>query len=225
MIYVDLKRKREYKKKYDQKPEVKVKRRKYEKEYYGRLDIKVRRKEYLKEYNQRPEVKVRRKEYMKLYSQKPEVKARKSEYMKQYNQRYQVKVRRKEYEKENKERIQKRQKKYMKKYMNGYIKDRRKNDADYALGLRLRTSLNDALKKYTKTGKVMSSKKYGINYKEIIEHLKPFPKDIENYHVDHIVPLCNFDLNNPEEVKKAFYKNNLQWLTIEENRKKGSRII
>jgi len=28
-----------------------------------------------------------------------------------------------------------------------------------------------------------------------------------------------------EEIKKAFDKNNLQWFTVEENRKKGSKII
>ncbi len=175
-----------------------------------RVEIK-RREQKQKEYN---------KKYILEYNKKPENIIKRKE----YHQRLDVKKKRMEYEKENKEIIQKRKKEYMKKYMNGYIKNRRKNDLGYAIGLRLRASLNLALKKYSETGKIMSSKKYGIDYKGIIEHLKPFPKDIENYHIDHIKPLSSFNLNNSEEVKKAFDKNNLQWLTIEENRKKGSKI-
>ena len=69
----------------------------------------------------------------------------------------------------------------------------------------------------------MSSKKYGINYKAIIEHLKPFPEDLLNYHIDHIKPICAFNLNNLEEVRQAFSPENHQWLTAEENRKKGRK--
>ncbi len=159
-----------------------------------------RKKEYMKEYNKRLGIIEKRKEY----HHKPEIIER-----------------RKKYEKENKEKIKKRHKKYMKEYMNKYIKDRRKSDLNYAIGLRLRASLHKALKTYSTIGKIMTSKKYGIDYKEIIEHLKPFPKDIEKYHIDHIKPLSSFDLNNQEEVKKAFDKNNLQWLTAEENREKS----
>ena len=71
----------------------------------------------------------------------------------------------------------------------------------------------------------MSSRKYGINYKAIIEHLKPFPKDIENYEVDHVVPLSWFDFNNLEEIKWAWAPENHQWLTIEENRNKSDRFM
>ena len=159
-----------------------------------------RKKEYMNEYNKRLEIIERRKEY----HYKPEIIER-----------------RKKYEEENKEKIKKRHKKYMKGYMNKYIKDRRKSDLKYAIGLRLRASLNKALKTYSTTGKIYSSSKYGINYKEIIEYLKPFPKDIKNYHIDHIKPLSSFDLNNSDEVKKAFDKSNLQWLTAEENLKKS----
>ena len=72
----------------------------------------------------------------------------------------------------------------------------------------------------------MSSKKYGIDYKEIIEHLKPFPEDLSKYHIDHIIPLCSFrfinedDSINFEEIKKAFAPENHQWLLKEENLRK-----
>jgi hypothetical protein len=90
---------------------------------------------------------------------------------------------------------------------------------------RLRTRLRIALNDYTKTGKIMSSNKYGIDYKKIIEHLKPFPEDLSKYHIDHIIPLVSFDLTNQEEIKKAFAPENHQWLLVFDNLSKGNKII
>jgi len=104
-----------------------------------------------------------------------------------------------------------------------------KEDVTYKLKNHLRNRLIFILKKYTKTGKIMSSGKYGINHKAIIEHLKPFPEDISKYHIDHIRPLCSFTLINKdgstdlEEVKKAFAPENHQWLTAKENLRKGGK--
>jgi len=89
----------------------------------------------------------------------------------------------------------------------------------------LRTRFRTAFKYYSTTGKIKTSNEYGINYKKIIEHLKPFPKDIENYEVDHIVPLSWFDFNNPEEIKWAWAPENHQWLTKEENRSKSNNFM
>ena len=103
---------------------------------------------------------------------------------------------------------------------------RRTNDLNFAIQLRLRRLVFGCFEKYTKTGKVMSSKKYGIDYLAIIEHLKPFPKDISNYHIDHIIPLCSFNFinldgsTNFEEIQKAFSPMNHQWLTAQENNNK-----
>ncbi len=75
----------------------------------------------------------------------------------------------------------------------------------------------------------MSSKKYGINFKEIVLSLKPFPENIKEYHIDHIKPLCSFTFTNEngstnlDEIKTAFAPENHQWLTIQENLSKGGR--
>jgi len=90
---------------------------------------------------------------------------------------------------------------------------------------RIRGSFRNVLKRYSKTGKIMSSKKYGVDYKKIIEHLKPFPKDLSKYHIDHIIPLSWFDFSNPKEIKWAFAPENHQWLTIQENLKKSNKEI
>jgi len=113
----------------------------------------------------------------------------------------------------------------VRKRINKRDKDRRKIDKEYVIADRLRRSLNHAMTKYSKTGKIMSSKKYGINWKEVIEGLKSFPENLENFEIDHIIPLCKFNLTNDSEIKKAFSPKNLQWLTKEENRRKSGKIL
>jgi len=113
----------------------------------------------------------------------------------------------------------------VKKRIRGKEMWRRRTDLEFAVRDRLRRSLHHALTKYTKTGKIMSSRKYGIDLKEVIKSLNPFPKNISDYEIDHIIPLRTFKLTNPNEVKKAFNPSNLQWLTIEENRKKSGKVI
>ena len=69
-----------------------------------------------------------------------------------------------------------------------------------------------------------------MDYRAIIESLKPFPKNLSEYHIDHIRPLCSFNFikkdgsTNLEEIKKAFAPENHQWLTAEENIEKGSKL-
>ena len=87
----------------------------------------------------------------------------------------------------------------------------------------LRISLWVALRHYTKTGKVMSSKKYGIDYGAIIKKLGKHPEDGQKWHVDHIRPLASFNLNDPIQVKEAFSPDNLRWLSSTENISKGSK--
>ena len=89
----------------------------------------------------------------------------------------------------------------------------------------MRCRLNHAIIDYTKDGKIKKSKEYEIDYEAIIEHLKPFPKDRGEYHIDHIIPLVSFNLNKPEEVKLAFAPGNHQWLLVKDNQSKGAKII
>ncbi|HEA70640.1 hypothetical protein LCGC14_0791970 [marine sediment metagenome] len=115
--------------------------------------------------------------------------------------------------------------KYVRKKGNNYNKIRKQNDNNFKIACNLRTRLWFVLRKYSKTGKIYNSKKYGIDYNKIIEHLKPFPKNIKEYHIDHIIPLSRFNLNNPKHIKIAFSPKNHQWLTKEENLIKGNKLI
>jgi len=74
----------------------------------------------------------------------------------------------------------------------------------------------------------MTSKKYGVSYKAIIEYLEPLPKDYSisknKYHIHHIKPQHTFNYINPDgstnlrEVKKAWKPENLILVTKEEHK-------
>jgi len=168
-----------------------------------------------KHYNRRPEIKekyrLRIKEYRKNHPEWKEkhrilaitrYREQRAKYQKEYGKRSEVRKKIREIE-----------------------RFRLHNDKEYAIEDRLRRSLNNALTKYSSTGKIMSSKKYGINWKDIINSLKPFPEDIKRYEVDHIILLNTFNLTDPKQVKNAFSPSNLQWLTREENRRKSGKIL
>lgn len=198
-----------------------------------------------------------RKEYMKIYSKKYEkenkdrISRRKKEYY--LNNKNKIDERNKGWHKKNKKKfrdyldkyylnpdnVEKRKqisaewyssvnKKNYRKYKRGWENQKRKSDPEYRIKKLLRLRVNQAFKKYSKTGKIRKSKDYEINYERILEKLtKTLPIDYsENkYHIDHIKPLCSFDLTNPKEVKEAFAPENHQWLTAEENLSKISEDL
>ena len=155
------------------------------KHYIGRPEVKEKARKYMAEYRKtHPELKKRH-----LFLALTRHRKKRSEYWKEYGKRPEVRSRIRESE-----------------------KNRRRTDPEFAIRDRLRRSLNHAFSKYSKTGKIMTSKKYGINWDEIIENLRPFPKNLKKFEIDHIVPLHTFNLTNHNEVKKAFSPFNLQWL-------------
>lgn len=167
-----------------------------------------------KHYNRRPEIREKNRIRMKIF-RKDNAEWREIHRLLQYKYLDKRKKYRQEYFKRP----------YVMKKMRERKRWQLENDLDFAVADRLRRSLNHALTKYSKYGKIMSSKKYGIDWESIINHLKPFPNNLKEFEIDHIIPLCKFNLTNPEEIERAFSPNNLQWLTREENRRKGGRII
>jgi len=202
-------------KKYYEKNKEKLK--KYSKDYQYKSYIPhprklLSKKEKLKKkreyYNKNRE---RLKEYKKIYRIKNKEKIREKNKEYYYNNLQKIKDLRKNY-------LPKRREKNKL-----YIKNKMLNNLQFNIKSKLRNRIYYAIKTYTKTGKIMTSKKYGIDYQAIIEHLKPFPEDISLYHVDHIKPLCSFNLEDPEEIKIAFAPENHQWLLAKDNLKKSSK--
>ena len=71
----------------------------------------------------------------------------------------------------------------------------------------------------------MPIKKYGIYPDKIAKHLGPQPNDGRTYERDHIIPVCLFDHNDINQIKKCWAPENFQWLTKEINRWKRDRLI
>ncbi len=191
-------------------------------------------KEKIKEYNQKTyqKNKVKRKIYSEKYYQenKERLKLRANNYRNNPNNEKRIKEGKKEYYEINNEKIKLRTKLYRGKLENKRRRmenhqKRMKKDKNYRVECSIRSHFNQTMKIYSKSGKVRSSKEHGISYKAIIEHLKPFPKDIENYHKDHIIPLRWFDFNNPKEIVWALSPENWQWLRKELNLWKSDKFI
>lgn len=77
-------------------------------------------------------------------------------------------------------------------------------------------------------GKKPFSYYLGCGLKELRQRFATMPDSMtwDNYgkwHMDHIIPICSFDLSKQEEVKKAFHISNIQprWATA--NMKKAAR--
>lgn len=113
---------------------------------------------------------------------------------------------------------------WVREYNKEYEKNRIQIDEQYAIKKRLRSLLRQSFKKYSLNGKCGSSKKYGIDYQAICEHLGPCPGHREDYHIDHIRPLCSFDFNDSSQVREAFAPENHQWLKAQENLKKNNKL-
>lgn len=96
-------------------------------------------------------------------------------------------------------------------------------DENYRIESNLRRRLCKAMAMFTTTGKTLRTKEYGIDYAAIIAYLGPCPGPREAYAIDHIRPLCSFDLTDPEQVRQAFSPENHRWLTTEENQRKATR--
>jgi len=130
------------------------------------------------------------------------------------------------YRKQNHVEIRNKEKEYYKnnkEKRNEYCKKRKRNDIQYNIICNFRSRLCLELRRYG-NGKITSSSKYDIDWKAVINQLLPFPKERSNYHVDHIKPLCSFDLTDPQQIKQAFAPENHQWLLAKDNLKKGGRF-
>lgn len=212
----------------EHKEEIKIKK----KEYYQKNKGLILKK--AKKYRNKSKVKLYQKEYNKRYYQNNKESLLKKNSL--YRQQPEVKKNIKKYEKErqqtpkrqtlDRKRNQKpKRKAYNKKYHRKYMKERRQTDEEFRIIYNLRNHFGKAMRLYSTTGKIMSSKKYGIDFKAIIEHLRKKPNDGNIYEADHIIPLCKFNHNDPEQVKKAWAPENFQWLTREINQWKGDRLI
>lgn len=110
-----------------------------------------------------------------------------------------------------------------------YSRKKMCSDTNYRLKKLLRDRFRKALKNNYKNGSAIEN--LGCSIQEFKKHLETKFQPgmswdnffIGKIHIDHIKPLCSFDLQNIEELKVALHYTNLQPLWAEDNLKKGSK--
>lgn len=194
--------------------------------------IKIR----VKNHSQKPEVKNMRKEYMKDY------KLKNKEIIKEKNKKYRqdnrekIKEYHKKHYEENREKLLLQGKKRLsknkerrKEYNKNYRKKRLNNDAEYKIKSYMLSHFTRELKKRNIDKKDKMFKMTGYKYSDYINHLKKDKLWVEynnnnGIHIDHIIPLSQYDLKNIEEIKKCWNPENLRLLPSSENQSKGNNI-
>jgi len=112
-----------------------------------------------------------------------------------------------------------------------YFRVRSRSDPAFAMRLRLRSRLVGAIHRHM-TGRSATGvlqELLGCSLSELVRHLESkflpgMSWDNRNqWHVDHMKPLCAFDLTDAEHQAVAFHYSNLQPLWALDNMRKGGR--
>ena len=192
-------------------------RQEYDKKYYQTHKTQIRERQKIYEKKHKKERSVRQKKY---YQNNDEYKTKASQYYNEYKSR--IRDKQKKYYEDNKTKILKKHKKYR--------SNKIKTDINYKLAANLRTRLYVSIRKDYKSGSAV--KDLGCSIPELKTYLESkFQEGMSwdnwgraGWHIDHIIPLDFFDLQNREEFLKACNYTNLQPLWAKENIKKSSNI-
>jgi len=113
------------------------------------------------------------------------------------------------------------------------LREKWKNDKQHRLKSILSHKVRQGIKRYGNGKKYFSSLELiGCSIPELINKLESeFIDDmnwsnygIKGWHIDHIKPLCSFNLSIMEEQKKCFHYTNLQPLWATDNIRKGGKF-
>ena len=127
---------------------------------------------------------------------------------------------------------------YAKKY---YEKKKQERSQEVAINLRKRANedikyrlwenaVSRILKTYKNPDKLTYNELLGCNEDEFFEYIKSIlyePFTLDNYpdwEMDHIIGICNWNLDNLEEVKKCYNFTNIQILSKKDNNRKKRYI-
>jgi hypothetical protein len=110
-----------------------------------------------------------------------------------------------------------------------YVTGRLKVDINFRILSYLRGRVYRALMGYSKAAK--TKELLGCSIEELRAHIESkFLKGMtwDNYgqwHMDHIIPCCSFNMSIPEEQRRCFHFTNLQPLWAIDNIRKGGRML
>lgn len=211
--------------------------------------IKEQQKEYHKKYYQENKefLKEKSKKYYetnqeKIKKYREDIKEKKQEYNKEYSKKYRFGEKReellrkkREYHWKNREEILNKKREYssrkeVRSSVNEKCKERYNSDVNYKLRSLIRSRINLAIKDKQKSGSAIEN--LGCSIDELIVYLESKFEDGMNWqnhsrlgwHIDHIVPLSHFDLEDPKQFSKACHYTNLQPLWYNDNLKKSNKL-
>jgi len=147
-----------------------------------------------------------------------------------YSKEYQKKIKGTGKRKERSRRYYLKHKKRIMKCVIRYRKERLKKDIAFKILSNLRSRLYKAIKGNLKSKKTLyllgcSSEVLKYYIESQFQTGMTWYNYASYWEIDHIIPCSKFDFSDAEQQNKCFHYSNLQPLTIEENRKKGNRII
>ena len=113
-----------------------------------------------------------------------------------------------------------------------YLRARRKNDVCFKLGELLRGKINKSLRRGDKTGHMMDL--LGCSLESFKCHIEAqFTTGMTwlnhgfgegKWHIDHMRPICSFDLSDPTQQARCFHYTNLQPLWQLDNMRKSGQV-
>ena len=122
------------------------------------------------------------------------------------------------YNKENRDKISTR--------MNEYVKDRIKTDVNFRIVRKTRRRIHQALQGKTKS--ISTKDILGIDanlYKNWLEFQFTPEMKWSNIEIDHVKPICLFDVSKDEKLREAFNRKNTQPLLKNDHQQKGIKFI
>lgn len=131
------------------------------------------------------------------------------------------KNKRKEHQKEYANKTRNKRNEYKRKWW----REKYYSDSKFRLECLIRTRLQSAFKEYSKNGKVNVCNEYGIDFEAIYNYVGERPGSGKDWHLDHIIPISIFDLDNPEHVKLSNIPENFRWFPGRLNESKGKCYI
>lgn len=100
----------------------------------------------------------------------------------------------------------------------------KKNETQIKIRFRIANAIRKKMNRLLSGKELIKENRKEISITEIAKYLlSRLPNDFyqKSYDIDHIKPLCSFDLTDNQQFKEAFALENHRWLLSELNRKKG----
>ena len=137
-------------------------------------------------------------------------------------------IKRKEWRNNNPYKVKQNKKKYIeqnKEKRNIYLKSKRETDVNFRIISNTRSRIHHALNGKSKSSPTKDILGIDIDlYRKWIEWQMTSDMTWDNIEIDHIKPICMFDVSDDEQLKEAFSWKNTQPLLKNDHRQKGTKF-